>query len=122
MEHDYNLIRRRLANLPDEDVKSLVSLTALYNGVVFYKLIPHTGDVDLAKDTPILKPAGKCQYENCDKDATHIACGRKDYHSGEKGHPEPAVYCEAHAETVTDENAPEYTETCPNCSCMFGVN
>jgi len=70
---------------------------------------------------PIIKIEGKCQYEECDKPATHIASGRKTYdHKG--GHSEPNFYCEEHAEVVTEERFPEYVVNCPNCGCMFGVN
>jgi hypothetical protein len=73
-------------------------------------------------DVPIVKVEGKCQYGDCDQDATDIACGRKDWHSGIAGHPEPAVYCNKHARDVAFENSPEYIEDCPNCGCKFGIN
>jgi hypothetical protein len=62
----------------------------------------------------IIKVEGKCQFEECEKPATHLASGRM--HNG------VACYCEAHAETVADERNPEYVAYCPNCNCMFGIN
>jgi len=66
---------------------------------------------------------GTCSFENCTLPATHIACGRKelDFKEG-KPHPIPACYCEAHAESVSIENLPEYDVSCPNCGCLFGCN
>ena len=63
---------------------------------------------------------GQCQYEGCDQPATHIACGRVSYVEGFPQHPEPACYCKAHADVVSDERYPEYTAACPNCGCLFG--
>ena len=74
----------------------------------------------------ITKIEGQCQYEGCDKPATHIASGRATRMGPEwyenQGHPTLALYCEAHGEKVADEGAPEYHTTCPNCGCYFGVN
>lgn len=58
-----------------------------------------------------------CAYEDCEKEATDLACGR-----GERGHPKPKMYCHAHADKVSDEECPEYIVICPNCNCQFGVN
>lgn len=61
----------------------------------------------------IVRITGKCQFDGCDKPATAIACGRNQ---------KPKKYCDAHAEVVSDEGSPEYSETFPNCGCQFGVN
>lgn len=69
----------------------------------------------------ITKIEGTCQYEGCGEPATEIAEGRR-----YKGKPLVAhklgLYCEAHANLVSDEGTPEYVVGCPNCGCMFGVN
>lgn len=68
----------------------------------------------------------KCAYEGCELSATTLAKGRATQAYGvdavEHGHPNVAMYCEAHAEVVADERAPEYTVSCPHCGCRFGVN
>lgn len=69
----------------------------------------------------ITKIEGICAWEGCDDPATHIACGRKLYRD-DGGHPDPACYCETHANMVADEGYPEYETTCPNCQCVYGVN
>jgi hypothetical protein len=56
-----------------------------------------------------------CAYENCIEPATTLAYGRTE-------HPNPTGYCDEHAAIVTDEDSPEYTVTCRNCHCRFGVN
>jgi len=62
----------------------------------------------------------ECQYKGCRKKAVVMAGGRD--RSG-KIHPTGvAHYCEPHAEEVADEGHPEYTVSCPNCECLFGVN
>jgi len=61
----------------------------------------------------------QCSFEGCEAIATEVACGR---HDGPRSHPEPAIYCESHADMVAWEGSPEYTTNCPNCSCFFGVN
>ena len=65
----------------------------------------------------MLKPLEKikCSYEGCYEPAEFIACGRTK-------HRMPAYFCNEHAEDVTDEDNPEYHDTCPNCGCRFGVN
>ena len=65
---------------------------------------------------------GKCQYEECDKEATHIASGRAKYWEPSEGNPEPGCYCSKHATDVSNEGHPEYDVDCPNCGCLFGVN
>lgn len=67
----------------------------------------------------ITKIEGKCQYEGCEAAATDIACGRS--FGRRKGHG-LGCYCFAHACMVAEEESPEYTNTCPNCGCMSGVN
>lgn len=62
----------------------------------------------------------KCAYEKCGKEATTLACGRE--YLDDPGHPEPAMYCEAHAKLIANEGVPEYRVECPNCKCRFGVN
>lgn len=69
----------------------------------------------------ITRIEGRCQYEDCEEPATYIASGRKRY-GEDNGHPNPGVYCDAHANVVEDEGNPEYRDTCPNCGCRFGVN
>lgn len=69
----------------------------------------------------IVKISGKCAFECCEQPATVVAYGRKRW-DGETGHPQPACYCRPHANIVTGENSPEYTDHCPNCGCEFGVN
>ena len=56
-----------------------------------------------------------CAYENCNKPSTTVAYGRTE-------HPNPASYCDEHADIVTAEDDPEYVVTCRNCHCRFGVN
>lgn len=56
-----------------------------------------------------------CTFQDCDKPATAIACGRSDYQK-------PNVFCEEHAYEVADEQYPEYHDNCPNCGCEFGIN
>lgn len=64
-----------------------------------------------------------CAYEDCAALGTTLACGRNhDYDFAGPGHPTPALYCDYHASVVADEGHPEYTDTCPNCGCRFGVN
>ncbi len=67
----------------------------------------------------IVEITGTCQYENCNKPATTIACG---HCRANIGHPIPACYCDDHAAKVGNEGSPEYTVDCPNCGCRFGVN
>jgi len=67
----------------------------------------------------ITKISGECQMEGCSQRATEIACGRD---CDGAGHPIPACYCETHAKQVAHEYHPEYTESCPNCGCRFGIN
>lgn len=61
-----------------------------------------------------VKISGKCQWDHCDQPATQVAYGRRRREIG--------VYCEAHADRVIDQDMPEYTVSCPNCGCGFGVN
>jgi hypothetical protein len=63
-------------------------------------------------------PGQQCHYEGCSQPGTTMVCGR-DY-LGEPGHPEPAMYCEAHVKAVYNEGSPAYIESCPNCGCLFG--
>lgn len=60
-----------------------------------------------------------CAYPDCEERATEIATGRR--YMGRDGFP-LGYYCRVHAEAVQDQGSPEYTESCPNCGCMFGVN
>jgi len=62
-----------------------------------------------------VKKNSKCQFEGCDKPATDIAAGRHNY-------PGVKVYCKIHARIVANDGDPEYTDSCPNCDCMFGIN
>ena len=62
----------------------------------------------------VIKIEGNCQYPGCNNKATCIAYGRSE--------KEPKLYCDAHAEVVCDQQAPEYVVNCPNCGCSFGVN
>lgn len=67
----------------------------------------------------------KCAYENCEEEATTLACGRKEYpwnKERKREHPTVAKYCPIHAYEVADERSPEYHTECPNCGCKFGVN
>lgn len=64
----------------------------------------------------LLKPDDRCSFEGCRKKAVAIAVGRL------TGHTEIDVYCQEHAEIVSDENNPEYPHTCPNCGLMSGIN
>jgi hypothetical protein len=62
----------------------------------------------------------KCQWKGCRKQATVPAKGRD---RSEDIHPAGvAEYCDDHAEVVAEEGSPEYRVSCPNCSCVFGVN
>lgn len=67
-----------------------------------------------------LTPGQLCQYEGCTAPATCVAVGR-DNTRRKKGHPKIAFYCEIHRECIADEGSPEYTASCPNCGCMFGI-
>ena len=61
----------------------------------------------------------ECQYKGCRRKATALAASRYDT----KQHPAGvAHYCEQHADDVVEEGHPEYTVSCPNCECLFGVN
>jgi hypothetical protein len=66
----------------------------------------------------------ECEFEvdgiRCSEQAVQMACGKGGWINN--GHPNPGIYCKVHAELVADEGCPEYTDTCPNCGCMFGVN
>jgi hypothetical protein len=62
-----------------------------------------------------LKNNMKCEWEHCTEKATVIACGRTKHNC-------IGVYCDTHADLVTDEGHPEYAVECPNCGCHFGVN
>lgn len=75
----------------------------------------HEEEPDCTESTKMIEltEGAKCSFENCDKPATTIACGKT-------GHPEPALYCKTHATAVKNEDSPEYTEVCPNCGCQFG--
>jgi hypothetical protein len=64
-----------------------------------------------------LKIGDKCQYGECEFMATQVSCGKK-----YTAHPLPNVYCDAHADIVANEGEPEYTNVCPNCGCISGVN
>lgn len=69
------------------------------------------------------KLAKKCAWEDCNADATTLACGRKPFTDRQgAGHPGVASYCTTHGQMVADEGSPEYVEHCPNCGCSFGVN
>jgi hypothetical protein len=70
----------------------------------------------------IVEVSGKCAFEQCDKPAEFIACGRATHIEDEPGHPTPACYCREHMVDVISERYPEYVDTCPNCGCTFGVN
>ena len=70
----------------------------------------------------IVKIEGTCAFAGCDKPAEFIACGRQSYSEDIPCHPKPACYCRLHADLVADERNPEYTDECPNCGCVFGVN
>ncbi len=61
----------------------------------------------------IIEITGKCQYEGCKRNATHIASDRRKI---------VRLYCETHADWVADDDIPEYVVNCPNCGCRFGVN
>jgi hypothetical protein len=68
---------------------------------------------------------GKCQFKNCEKEASCLACGK--YHplldfQASLVQPLPSDHCEEHASIIVDEHSPEYIEYCPNCGCRFGVN
>lgn len=76
------------------------------------------GEVEILPDlpTPITtEPTSRCRYAGCQAPATCIAAGRARYQG-------VACYCEAHADAVVAEGAPEYACTCPNCGCLFGMN
>lgn len=68
----------------------------------------------------ITEITGKCSYERCNEQATHIACGREYF--TDTPHHNTDCYCFLHACMVAKENSPEYTVDCPNCGCAFGVN
>jgi hypothetical protein len=64
-----------------------------------------------------MPPGQKCQAPYCDNLATDIAQGR-----GERAALPLGFYCDAHAEIASEQQSPEYVESCPNCGCRFGVN
>jgi len=63
-----------------------------------------------------------CAFEGCTKDASVFACGRDLGFEHITTHPNPAHYCDEHADIVTDEGDPEYLAHCPACQCQFGNN
>lgn len=62
---------------------------------------------------PITQPP--CEWDRCLEQAQFVVSGRTRY-------PGIRYYCAAHADLVIDDDNPEYTVTCPNCECRFGVN
>lgn len=58
---------------------------------------------------------GTCIFLGCKRDATKIACGKFE------GDDLPEVYCDEHAETISEQDSPLLVEECPNCHCLFGV-
>lgn len=71
----------------------------------------------------IIEIAGTCQYKGCDKPATKIASGRRDYENKPQENAyDIGCFCEDHADIVADAGYPEYHTICPNCGCQFGVN
>ena len=70
------------------------------------------------KDQEIVEINGKiCEYDGCGNPATSIAENEK------RGRPSViGFYCEQHTSEVSDYNSPEYSVSCPNCGCRFGVN
>lgn len=64
---------------------------------------------------------GKCQYPDCEQDATTIAAGRESWRGSEPELP-VGVYCDVHAEVAAEQGSPEYTHTCVNCGCRQGIN
>lgn len=66
---------------------------------------------------------GTCQYEGCNKPATTIASGRRDYQKApNEGAYNVGLFCDDHAYNVADHGNPEYHAVCPNCNCRSGVN
>lgn len=61
----------------------------------------------------IVEIQGNCQHKNCTKPAAVIA--------GSSQADVPDLYCQKHADKVTDKNLPEWEVECPNCHCEFGV-
>jgi len=60
----------------------------------------------------IKKLRKKCQWENCQEEATCIAANRNKI----------GCYCYKHGYNIAKEHKPEYLTECPNCDCIFGVN
>lgn len=55
---------------------------------------------------------GQCKDRNCRNPATQIAAGKD---------AEPRVYCDGHAEEISQRGSTVLVEDCPNCHCSFGV-
>ena len=62
----------------------------------------------------ITEMTDKCQWLECEDEATTIAQDREAHTLG--------CYCEQHALEVAERGNPEYTAECPNCFCLFGAN
>jgi len=60
------------------------------------------------------KIEGKCQFDECDNDATSMEVSRD---TGTVG-----VYCDYHAELIQEQGCSEYHLVCPNCNCGIRVN
>ncbi len=61
-----------------------------------------------------VRPGDKCEYADCDRDATDLAYSR---------HMQSVMaLCQTHRETVMDEGHPEYHDYCANCGCGNPIN
>ena len=56
---------------------------------------------------------GKCQWQDCEEDATHMARN--------ESLQKVALYCYEHAREAAGWYIAEYMVECPNCHCMLGV-
>lgn len=58
-----------------------------------------------------------CNEVGCDETATHIACASALIPDRNT----LGVYCEAHAQTLSEDSHFGFSVSCPNCGCRFGV-
>lgn len=64
----------------------------------------------------------KCEYPGCENEATHFAVNNYPRHIHKNMFfTEVKCYCEDHAYYVAECANTEYTNSCPNCGCVFGT-
>lgn len=61
-----------------------------------------------------LKKGDKCEYQDCENEAEDMVYSRN---------LKKVIFCcDPHADSVLDEQSPEYWDSCENCGCRQGVN